>query len=460
VSPVPLLRSSRLATDVLRASLVSAVLLALAAPAHAGPVTKGPYLQGLGPTGVTIKIELASAAAASVEVTPEGADTGRPSDGGAPDAGGPTTVRRESTEARAFHTLRVDGLEPATRYQYRVTAGGAPGEVGHFTTAPIDPRPFRFLAYGDSRSDAEAHALVVRAMQATPSDFLVNTGDMVEIGTEPRQWADFFAVEGHMLRDRCAFVAVGNHELARGDKAGEVAFLRYFAAVEDGHDVERLYGTFRWSNTRFFVLNAMDRWTGDERAWLKSELGRALREPGIVHRVAVMHWGPFSSGPHGGNPALASGEVIGIMRDGKVDLVVAGHDHAYERGEGGGVKYVITGGAGAPLYPKKHEAAETRRFESAYHFVEVAIDGDRVDVTAHRTTGGILEACGFRGAGGWECDASSPPPAKPSGPPASPPAASTCACALPGARRDAAGGAAALFVAAAAVGGGRRRRRV
>src|SRR5262249_32842379 len=142
-----------------------------------------------------------------------------------------------------------------------------------------------------------AHAAVVRAMEAVPSDFLINTGDMVALGSEAADWADLFTVEGRLLRDRCLFAAIGNHELAGGGRTGEVAFLRYFAGAEEGKELTRLYNTFRWSNPRFFILNAMDRWTGAERQWLTAELDRARDEPGLVHRIAVLHWGPYSSGP-------------------------------------------------------------------------------------------------------------------------------------------------------------------
>ena len=46
----------------------------------------------------------------------------------------------------------------------------------------------------------------------------------------------------------------------------------------------------------------MDEWTGEERDWLRAELDKARAEPGLAHRFAVMHWGPFSSGPHGATP--------------------------------------------------------------------------------------------------------------------------------------------------------------
>jgi len=370
-------------------------------PGTIASILKGPYLQGLGPTGVTVKVEISVPAPARLEVYLAGEAT-------------PVVVVASAAGAagdRRFHLLRADGLLPATTYDYFVSAGGVISDKGRFTTAPSDARPFRFLVYGDNRTDADAHAAVVRAMTGVavatastqPVSFLINTGDMVHRGPDPADWRSFFAVEGKLLRDTCLFAAVGNHELYRGDHDGEVAFLRYFGAVEEGRPLDRLYGSFRWSNTRFFMLNAMDTWTGAERDWLRAELDRALTEPGLAHRIAVMHWGPFSAGPHGNNPALASGDVITLMRDRKVDLVFAGHDHVYERGTGAGLKYIITGGGGAPLYKKKYDLAETQAFEPAYHFVEVSIDGDRVRTTSHRASGGLIEVCGFAGPGAWDC---------------------------------------------------------
>jgi hypothetical protein len=422
------------------------------APVVAAIVT-GPYLQALGPTGVTVKIELSLAAPARVEVYPAGETTPVASVWGEGD--------------RTFHGLRVGGLRPATTYDYLVSAGGLISERGRFTTAPLDARPFRFLVYGDNRSDAEAHAAVVRAMMAVPADFLVNTGDMVLRGNDPADWRAFFAVEGKLLRDTAMFAAVGNHELYRGDHDGEVAFLRYFGGVEDGRPVDRLYGTFRWSSTRFFMLNAMDTWTGAERDWLRAELDRALDEPGLVHRVAVLHHGPFSAGPHGNNPALAKGDVLTLMRERKVDLVLAGHDHVYERGAGAGLKYLVSGGGGAPLYSKKHEIRETTAFEAAYHFVEIAVDGEKVRTVARRADGSVIDACGFVGAGGWDCDgshaaaagATAEPPAiaaPVTGPTAPARASVACGCGVPGGAGE---GAGAVVVAAAAAAVARRRKR-
>jgi hypothetical protein len=386
------------------------------APAASAEIRKGPYLQSLGQTGVTVKLELASPEAATVAI----------------EGPGGFKAERPSESARRFHALRIDGLQPGSTYTYRVTAGGAQSAPAQFTTAPSDNKPFRFVVYGDSRSDPTTHAAIARAIEGAPGDFFVHTGDMVYDGKDETEWQELFDIERKLLANRCAFVAVGNHELTTPDPAGQIAFLRYFASTDpDGRERPHLYGSFRWSNTRFFLLNAMDTWTGDEKEWLRAELAAAMDEPGLQHRVAVLHHGPFSSGRHGGNVRLKKQGIVELMRDHKVDLLFAGHDHVYERGEGQGIKYIVSGGAGAPLYSREHAAPETQFFEPTHHFLEVSVDGDEVDVVARRASGAVIEQCGFKGTESWSCKAAEgkaapKPPATAAG------SSSSCACMAPG----------------------------
>lgn len=430
-------------------SLACALAAALTkAPfAEAATFTKGPYLQALGQTEVTIQLELSLESPASEQVSIAISGPG----------GLTRTVSAPSDRAGGlFHRIRVDNLTPATTYEYVATFGEAKSEKGRFTTAPPDNRPFRFILYGDNRTDHAAHAAVIRAIEATPSDFLLHTGDMVHKGNNPADWQAFFDIERALLRDRCVFAAVGNHELTAPDPSGEMAFLRYFfggvpsgvrdvksqgdakaagdAGAKSGSLIAPLYRSFRWSNTRFFLLNAMDSWTGDDRRWLDEELERSLGEEGLVHRIAVLHHGPFSSGPHGANKRLAAGNVVDLLRERRVSLVVAGHDHAYERGFGGGLRYIVSGGGGAPLYARKTVQPETLTFESVHHFVEIAVDGDRVETVARRASGTIIERCSFRGLSPWICGESATSPSIQAPPPtAKAAAASSCACATAGA---------------------------
>ena len=118
-------------------------------------------------------------------------------------------------------------------------------------------------------------------MQSTPSDFLVHTGDFVEDGRLPGDWQSFFDVEAPLLRDRCVFGCVGNHELV--ERAGE-SYLRYFGPAQP----RALYGSFRWGNARFFLLNGSDTFQdGPEASWLREVLHRADTEPGLKWRFVV-----------------------------------------------------------------------------------------------------------------------------------------------------------------------------
>jgi MYXO-CTERM domain-containing protein len=428
------------------ASAVGLGIFAASGVALAAPIAKGPYLQSLDRAGVTVKVELEAAGPAVLDVYAAGTER--------------RVAGANSLESKDFHALRATGLEPGTTYDYRVVSGDAKSDLGHFTTAPAGDVPFRFLVYGDSRSDHAAHGAITGALLAAPGDFLINTGDMVLAGKDPEDWKAFFRVEEPLIRDHCVFACVGNHELSRGDPAGEVAFLRYFSGADENGERTRLYGSFRWSNTRFFLLNAMDTWTGDERDWLRAELDRAMYEPGLVHRIAVLHHGPFSSGPHGGNPALNAAGIVGLMASGKIDLVLAGHDHVYERGDGQGLKYIITGGAGAPVYEHKLSAPQTMAFESVHHFVEAAIDGPSVKIVARRVDGSVIESCGFRGAGAWECDVTKTPKDPALTPTPTPsadaPSKRSCGCSAPGDRDSGAGSIAAAIALVALM--ARRRR--
>ncbi len=424
---------------------VSALVVALLASRMAAAVTfkKGPWLQDLDATSVVIRAEVepASAVKLKVERVKPAADAG---DGDAKTAMGPATT---------FHSLRVTGLEPQTAYRYSVESSGTT-ENGTFTTAPSDTQvaPISFLLFGDNRSDDVSHAAVVRAMAQSPSDFLINTGDAVEDGNDREQWQRFFEIEKGLLKDRCLFIAVGNHELK--EEAG-TNFLRYFggegaanaaSAAPERSDRRRLYRTVRWGATRFFLLNGLDAFvSGPEKEWLDAELSRADNEPGLSWRIVVVHHGAWAAGPHGPNPRLMAAHAPETWKAHQIDLVLSGHDHIYERGESDGMKYIVSGGGGAPLYRVRGPNDNTRMVESTFHFVEVKIDGTKMAVLAKRIDGTLMDRCSFTKGAPWDCAAPAaaggaatqvmPVKLKPTsdGDPTMPAKQSRCGCTMPGA---------------------------
>jgi hypothetical protein len=76
----------------------------------------------------------------------------------------------------------------------------------------------------------------------------------------------------------------------------------------------------------------------------------------------------------------------------------------YSRAEHNGIRYFVSGGGGAPLYPRRPNPSQVDldavvKFERAFHFLRVTVTGDRVEVTAVRTDGTVIETTGWTGGG-------------------------------------------------------------
>jgi calcineurin-like phosphoesterase family protein len=404
---------------VLRRVAIVAFLQALSSSAFASTevrLAKGPYVTGVSETGADVRFELDQAVPAALTIARDGAPPATPQ-------------RFESRDPSALHVVRVTGLEGDTRYTYSVRANGAVVGDGQFSTSPAagTDDPVAFVVYGDDRTDPTAHAAIVRGMLQVPAAFLVNTGDMVEDGGDPDAWQTFFSIEAPLLRDRPIFVAIGNHELVN-DLAG-ANFARYFG-FPSADGLPKLYGTVRFGSVRLFFLNAMHSWdSGEERDWLVGALTSSDAEPGVRWRIAVAHHGPWSSGPHGPSANLNDAGIPGLLRAHHVDLVLSGHDHIYERGSSGGLKYLVSGGGGAPLYRIDRLEPTSLKAESTYHFILITATASTMKLVARRVDGTVLDACGFAKGQPWDCD----PPASVTLPPLEPggggrPRASAASC--------------------------------
>ncbi|MGD8398851.1 MAG: metallophosphoesterase, partial [Anaerolineae bacterium] len=90
-------------------------------------------------------------------------------------------------------------------------------------------------------------------------------------------------------------------------------------------------------------------------------------------KIVVLHHPPFD--PDGTDHIMAygNGSFVDLMVEMDVDDVFAGHIHAYAQGERDGVRYYITGGAGAPLYSGDHPNA-------FHHYLRVTVRGEELTV--------------------------------------------------------------------------------
>src|SRR4029077_8885067 len=133
----------------------------------------------------------------------------------------------------------------------------------------------------------------------------------------------------------------------------------------------------------------------DQTAWIERELIAARQDPAVHHIFVVMHHPPFSISLHGGALDLRE-RWTPLFEKYQVSAVFSGHDHVYERAEHNGIRYFVSGGGGAPLYPRRPkpnpvDVEAVKKFERALHYLRVTVTANRVEVSAIRADGTHIE---------------------------------------------------------------------
>jgi acid phosphatase type 7 len=366
------------------------VLLMLALPALGGGdlaqaqrMMKGPYVQNLAATSITVMWQVEPPQPARLVLMGPGLGSG--------------DERVLEVAAARVAEADLEELRPATRYRYRVEIGEQSWQ-GELATAPEVGAavPFSFIVLGDSRSNAEAHRRVIERVSQEVPDFILGTGDMVDDGARQEQWQTFFDVERELLADNVYFPSVGNHDRQGRGRTADT-YRSFFSVPDNGGDSERYYA-FSYANARILVLdsNAHSFSLTGQTAWIERELSAARQDPRVRHVFVVMHHPPFSISLHGGQRDLRERWTPLFEKYG-VTAVFSGHDHVYQRAEKNGLRYFVSGGAGAPLYPRSPRAsavdkAAVMKFERAYHYLRVSVSAGNLDVTAVRVDGSVIES--------------------------------------------------------------------
>ena len=296
-------------------SLLAGIAATPTAHAEEG-IRKGPWLMAPRVGALTVMVERERPGPVTVrawELVPTGEHPPDP------------VVVNDADEGR-MHEVHLTGLTPGGRYRYEVSGPGLEPAEGTFNTMPDTFVPFRFVLYGDTRSDHRAHTATMRAIRREGADFVVHTGDLVSDGSRENNWQKFFTIERDVLRNAVWVPVVGNHEIRRPSRVGIENFRHYVHVEEDSPRPELDY-SLHYSNVRMILANAFDNWSSPRmRNWLEGQLARARAEGPDDFVLVVLHWGMHSSGPHGENTSLRAAGLADLFRRHSVDLVVAGHD--------------------------------------------------------------------------------------------------------------------------------------
>lgn len=143
----------------------------------------------------------------------------------------------------------------------------------------------------------------------------------------------------------------GNHEYYT---PGAAAYFGYFGSAAG--DPDKGYYSYELGAWHVVMLNSsLNVGTGSpQETWLRADL--AAHQARCT--IAIFHHPRFSSGPHGSSAAMQS--IWKALYDGGADVVVAGHDHLYERfapqnadgqlDAARGIRQFVVGTGGASAY--------------------------------------------------------------------------------------------------------------
>jgi acid phosphatase type 7 len=305
-------------------------------------LVKGPYLQIGTPTSMIVRWETDIASDTKVAY-------GTSSTALTSTVGNPSSL--------TSHSVLITGLSPYTKYYYSVGTTSAviqSGADNYFVTSPLPDTEakYRFWVTGDCGNNSTNQTNCKNAYNtfngSTITDGWLLLGDNAySNGTNSEFDTKFFNIyETDIMKKAVLWPAPGNHDYNNGATTNTtVPYYSIFSTPINGQAGGLASGTpayysYDYGNIHFISLDSygtvaskkMYDTTGAQAIWLKNDLAANTKR----WIVAYWHHPPYTMGSHNSDLEFFDlGEVrskfIRILERYKVDLIMCGHSHDYER---------------------------------------------------------------------------------------------------------------------------------
>jgi 3',5'-cyclic AMP phosphodiesterase CpdA len=203
-----------------------------------------------------------------------------------------------------------------------------------------------FGVCGDSRDDKYGVLpRILSAVEKSDMEFLIHTGDL-ENQPGPEPWKTFNDRTSEFPKP--LHLVIGNHEVGRGFRGAD--FAAFFGLPDTSY-------AFRHNDAYFIILdNAEGLVRPSTFEWLERKLDENPKgKGGTAHIFVAMHIPPLAEGvyAHGVKTGYdkQSARLLTLLRRHGVDLLLCSHEHIQRVYELGGLKVIVSGGAGAPMMP-------------------------------------------------------------------------------------------------------------
>ncbi|HKY20775.1 MAG TPA: metallophosphoesterase [Vicinamibacterales bacterium] len=254
-----------------------------------------------------------------------------------------------------------------------LTALLAAAVIAQDLTVPNQEGSLKFAVIGDSGTGNSDQYRVAKVFAETrqkfPFEFVLMLGDNMYGSESSRDFQNKFEKPYKPLLDAGIkfYAALGNHDSPNQ--------RMYKAFNMNG---ERFY-TFRPKlGVRFFALdsNYMDR---TQLTWLEKELTAS----GSDWKIVYFHHPIYSSGGRHGSDTALRDQLEPLFLKYGVDVVLAGHEHFYERLKPQkGIHYFISGGAGKLRRGDVGGDFTEKAFDQGFHFMIFEVVGNQMHFQA------------------------------------------------------------------------------
>ncbi|MBI4663021.1 MAG: metallophosphoesterase [Verrucomicrobia bacterium] len=317
------------------------------------------------------------------------------------------------TNLLTTHVATLIDLAPDTTYYYRIrsSANGqsAVSPVEWFRTLKTSGS-FSFVTLGDTGTGSRAQYEIAGVLRRAKPDLVLHAGDVIYPSfTYAYTDTRCMSVYGAHMRNIPFFFALGNHDLYSGNGPFLDAFYSPTNNVPPadhaaaGTSPEHYY-SFDHGDGHFVVLfapflNQYQLKAGDpQHRWLEADLA-ASKKP---WKFLMFHHPINTSSLHRFDDYNSNGvwdrtdvmdAVLPLASKYGVQLILAAHDHAFERfNPTNGVHSVVTGGGGAGLYPLSQLDSGSAQFWVRHNCVKVTVDGDRLALEALSQSGEVFDS--------------------------------------------------------------------
>lgn len=249
----------------------------------------------------------------------------------------------------------------------------------------------RFAVIGDFGVGDERQYNIARQMitahKQKPFDFVMCAGDNIYPTGHPRYYdAHFERPYAKLLQDKVSFYAVlGNHDVIEGGHE-ECAYPHFNMGGKNYYTVKQGDGL-----AEFFMLDGEDFYTAPQMAWLE----KAFKASVAKWKIVIIHYPLYSSGrTHGSTmPLRRLLEPLFVMY--KVNVVIAGHDHIYERTfPQQGIQHFVSG-AGGQIRLGDTDLRSTFRavsYDTGCHYMQLEITNKQIAFQAINETGTQIDS--------------------------------------------------------------------